>query len=195
MVAIRYRTQSEWRVVMVGQSRANYPASGNWPELLMRGRKVPWQNLCIDAAPWATLYPDAPADVFPQAGLPSVGSVLIMQGGETDVALGSSAATVYGLMSDYAVDAKAAGFTDVVAMTMPPFPSFTGGQDTVRESLNSLIVADADGSFDYVVDIAANVDLDSTGPNTWWDENGHPTDVGAALIKSLLAPTLDLILP
>lgn len=191
MIAVLVRPPgAPWRVIGAGQSLWNHPAGSTILHFAMAGRGVPSQSVATDAAPWATELANIATDLYPQLALAD-DSIVGMLGGQTDIELGSTAQQVYDRMVSYATLAKANGATFVVAMTMPPFPSFSAEQEEVRLALNELIRDDADGAFDDFVDLAADPRLTDTANLVYFEEDGHLNIEGARVAAELLDPVLD----
>lgn len=123
-------------------------------------------------------------------------SVLIMVVGVNDIAFGLSAATIYAAMKTYA-DAwrtKATTGDDVtpyvIGTTVTPSSTFTAPQETVRTTLNTSILTNADSRFDSVVNLAAGTLLGDAANTT----DGTHWSVGqASEAAGLIGPAFDLL--
>lgn len=124
---------------------------------LMNGRGIPWKREAVGG----TTSAQARANVQfvtrwgPRADQPIV---LIVTGTNT-YALGGTAASVYADISAIAQACKSAGFVEAYATTCVPSDTITGGEDTQRTNGNTLLLADADGFLDGVIDWAAESSL------------------------------------
>lgn len=189
-VAVR-EPNAPQRVVFDGQSYNNWPVPpNNYPSVLMRGRKIPWHNASVDGWSWAFLATNATTRLHPQLTVSDY-TVLILQGGQGDITnTPGSGSTAYTRISTYADNARAAGADYIIATTMPPasflFPP-GGQQETERLSHNTLLLADANGAFDTIVDIA-----DLAEPT--YNDTVHPNILGAQIIAQRLAGPLDVAL-
>lgn len=183
------------QALFYGQSRNNLPAAPlSWPARLMSGRKIPWHNASVDGNSWTALQPLAATlihDYIPHA----VHTTLFMQGGEADIKFtvpGDTGLKAYQDMRDVADDAKAAGVNVVVALTCPGSAFFPPANELERVDYNSRIMADADGAFDYKVDIQVG-DLIYSDTSPDYADFLHFSTQGAEDCKNLVAPTANLI--
>ena len=183
---------SPFFVIFDGQSLNHIPEGDALPEVLMAGRG-PYYECWIDGMPWSVLDDTLPVRVKPysQAGLTTIYN---MVGGTTDVNNGDSGATMYATMSAIAQTVKSYGIDLVVATTIVPSTSHTGGEITARQNANTLIMADADGHFDYKIDLAGVTGLDDPTNATYYIDGTHWGPAGAALAAATMDPTYDTIM-
>lgn len=118
----------------------------------------------------------------------------VAMGGTTDIAVSVSGATTYSRLVTIAQNFKAAGGTHFIASTTTPSTTFTSPQNTQLAALNAAIIANADGAFDSVVNLAANASLDDPADTTYYWDGTHPTAAGAAVISTLLGAAVDSLL-
>lgn len=166
-------------------------------------RNVPWPaqvdntlsspatvvNLGVGAQTVDAMNTDAATQVDALYSASYTKNVVVCAGGINDC-LTETAATIETRLSTYVADRQTAGF-DVVICTMPPASSVTGGDETVRTTVNSWITAGSSGA-DVVVDLAADSRLSDTGDTTYFASDAiHFTTTGygvwASLIKTGLA--------
>lgn len=192
-----------WYVVFDGQSLNLEPdAATCYPTVLMEEYVTPYAkpyaNVALGATSWTNNYTSAPHRCF-QYGKCSPVTILIMCGGTADLsAFGGeldTGAELYADMSAYADAARAAGFGYVINTTVQ---DFNGGAtpETNRLDANTLIIADADDKFDYVVDFAGDPRLDDSNDTTYYHtDKVHPNAAGAAVMAELMkADGLDPLL-
>lgn len=184
------------RVVALGQSLNIVPGNlipgTEYPARLMSGRKIPYVNLAISGAGYATLLADDAhmADVLAQARHATT-CVGIMCGGSADVS--STGQAMYDMQVDYATQLLAAGYSHVINTTLVGSSTFNGTQQTNRAALNALLLGDPPAPFHSVVD------LDGSDLGDWTDgalylDGTHWLPAGALRCATLVAPTLDTIL-
>lgn len=206
---VALRLPAPWRVVWDGQSYNNIPAPPDGvPSQTMRSwPSVPWANVSINGTGFAVLASTVVARRDPWGRAP--GTILIMNGGQSDVLTGVlstggpgglTGATAYAVQVAYAASARAAGFAYVVGATVPAMgPDIagtgqpTGSQQTAIEDLNDLIRADPSGAFDAVADLAA-VLTDATDEDLYLADRLHPTPAGAAAMAAVWVATLTPLL-
>lgn len=167
-------------MVWDGQSRVRQPqympGVGMVPHLLMTGRGIPYSVCAIANTGWATLATDAATRLWPLADLNDA-TGLWLTGGETDLLDGATAATVITRITDYANNARAAGFAPIAATTVPGAGAahFTAGEDAERVAYNALLLAMHGGAvLEYVVDIEEG----GTGPMVYEDGSPYYDAVG-----------------
>jgi hypothetical protein len=173
-----------WCIVFDGQSLNLTPlgdSANTYPYLVMTGRTsafVKPELTCISATSWTKLTLTAAFRSFPHAD-DGASTLLSMLGGTSDVKEGDSAATIYAEMKDYAVAARAAGFDKILACTITPSTSFTAGENVERKAVNNLLIGNADGAWEAVVDLASDSSLSDPGAppsGTTWYGTGNLSD-------------------
>lgn len=118
--------------------------------------------------------------------------IVCEQGGINDVFGGASAATVYSNLLTYWAARQAKGYK-VVACTVLPASTVTGGAETARTDLNTSIRGDAT-KYDALADIANDARLQNTANTTYFQADGvHPTAAGAAVIAEIVAAAVNSI--
>jgi hypothetical protein len=137
-----------------------------------------WDDLARDVA--ARTHPFAKRARYP---------LLALNGGQSNIWRGDTGATVYNAMVAYAAAARAAGFTRVVAFTMPPNTSNNAAKNTERLDANSRILADASSAFDAKVDLTTDPGLNDTGSASYFD-GVHWTEDGGQRCANLAAPVI-----
>lgn len=181
-------------VVFDGQSLNNIPSGGDMPAAVMNGRGVAWANVSISGQAWSTLAGSASKRCHPLATSHGT-SVLILNGGQSDILNtgdDDTAATALADMESYADNARTAGFDTIIACTLPPSTSFDADDETQRLALNAAIRTS--DSWDEVVDLAANEDLDDASDLTYYSDGLHWTAVAAAAAASSVGAVLDTVL-
>ncbi len=184
-------------LVFDGQS-LNLIPFGQWgtngfPQRVAAGLGLPWENPSIGGKDWDTLQQDAATRTYIY-GKFAAKTILVMNGGTSDVQLGDSGAQVYTDMSTFADGARTAGFSKVCALTITKFTGIPGGQDTQRIAANSAIMADASSKFDAKVDVANDVNLADPSNTTYYVDGLHWTSTGAAVAASLVIPAVRALL-
>lgn len=200
MAQVRNRPPgSSWRVVFIGQSWLNSPSPytggpESIPAVSMSGRGIPWENLAINGVGWAAWLAALMQDVYDQVVPTTANNVLVMyDSGQSSAWSGATAATIYAEQVDIAEAAKnIGGYTHVIGSTLTGNAANTSPQNTKRLDLNTLMLANADGAFDAVVDVNVGPVADWTDPTYYFED--HPNAAGCAALAALLIPTLDAIL-
>lgn len=124
------------------------------------------------------------------SGLPSVGGFghksgyLFLLAGINDLAGGIAAATILANLSTMWAAARAAGMT-VVAFTVPPAVSVSGGNETNRQTVNAGILS-ASAEWDYIADAAAWLP-DYTDTDYFRVDQVHFNNAGTLLIAGNVA--------
>lgn len=179
-------------VVVDGQSLNNIPDSASsYPSQMMVGRGIPWANVAINGAAFAALTTTATTRRDPVLAS-SRRSVIVLLGGEGDLVVGISGATLYATMQAYAASARTAGARKVIACTIPPSTAFTGPQEAQRVIANNLILPSS--SWDASVDLAANPQLSNAADATYYVDGTHWTAAGATVATGLVGPVLTTVL-
>ncbi len=170
-----------WCVVFEGQSLNVIPISGSaYPYQLMSGRSSSFvlpELTAIIGTPLSTLATTAAIRTYPHADS-APNTMLVIEGGQTDMAF-NTAASMYALFKNCAVNAKAAGFSKVVVHTLCPATIFSAGDNTRRKAGNDLLIGNADGAFDAVIDLACDSTLSNPGgahSGTTYYGSGNLTD-------------------
>lgn len=197
--------------VFDGQSLNQFPFQpNNYPTQMMAalgtidGLEPPWSIVAEGAASWSELAagvyrPTAGVSVAPAVDRlfihanQGLTTFLLMCGGTQDVLEGDTAATIYGDMESYADNAKAAGFTYVIAQTIATSTAFSGGEETVRDAANVLILADAGGAFDATVNIDV-APLDDPADTDYYSDGIHPTALGATVLADVTLAAVESLL-
>lgn len=185
------------RVVFDGQSLnivPSSPAGVNYPARAMEGRPYPGNNVAISGTSWTVLATTVTTrrDVYATA---ADNTTLVLQGGQADVLADDTGATVMADIVSYAQSARTAGFDTVIATTMPPMtPWLSEDQETALAAFNTLLLADAGGDFDYVVDLNATALGDNSDLTYYQADLIHWTAAGAQLAADTISSTLDTVL-
>jgi hypothetical protein len=122
--------------------------------------------------------------------------IVCMCGGTTDYTPGvnRSGPNCYAdqvTVANLARAAAPAGVVKVIGSTTHPASSITGTNETDRTTGNALVVANASGAFDAVVDYAADPRLDDPFDTTYYQsDNTHETAAGAAVMVNLIDPLI-----
>lgn len=189
-------------VVFDGDSLNTDPFGGtSYPDRVMSTRSGVYYTAARGAWTWSQLYLGNPTGqlpfakrVIPYCNLAEF-VVYIQVGGINGYALGQSGASVYGSEKSAALDVVAANAgAYIIGTTTLPSTAVTGGNETKRTDGNTLVVANADGAFDAVVNLAANTDLDDPADTNWYVDGTHPTAAGLAVMASLVGTALDAAL-
>jgi hypothetical protein len=200
MAPARLRAPAPVRVVFDGQSFLNWPAApDNVPSVLMHGNGVPWHNVAVDGQGWGVLATTQAARLFPQARPSPLLDVLVMVGGWSDIVYdGETGEATHAFAVAYADAARAAGFDQVICATIPASgPNILGlgiptSTDYERiDAYNALVMADADGDFDAVVDLAVAPLDDATNATYFLGDKLHFRAAGAAAAAELIRPVLE----
>jgi hypothetical protein len=135
--------------LMIGQSRA---ARYIDPALISIGGHS-WTQLSTNQAQRCNIYANS-----------GLTTILVMNGGTSDITLeGDIGTTIYANERDYALAAKAAGFDKVLICTTTKSNGMTTNQNTRRQNGNDLVIGNADGAFDAIVDLACDSTLSNPG--------------------------------
>lgn len=190
----------EWRVVFDGQSHNLVPGIGNiwvdgpgFPYYVMEDRGIPYTIVAIGGYSWTALAPSVSTRLYPTVS-GAEKTVLVMNGGSHDVIDGDSGATVYADMVSYASGARAAGFSHILACTIPPMAALGEPRETNRQTANSLIISDPSGAFDEVADIASAPGVENPYSVAYWIDGIHWLRLGAINAAAVASAKLDLIL-
>lgn len=182
-----------WRVVFDGQSLNTTPTGNAYPRWAMSGRRIPWQVTAVDGTAWDTLATTVATRTYPQLGHETK-TLLCLNGGQQNITNGDSGSTLYSKISSYADNARTAGFTKVITMTLTPCTLWSSGQNSAKDAYNTLVVADAGAHFDAVVDLRSITQLTDASNLTYFDGVIHPTTLGSQILGAALNSTLDSLL-
>jgi len=184
---------TQYLVVLDGQSFNVIPtAPNNFASQIMRYfPHVSFKNPSKSATSWDELYSRAPQEVWPEAARAAT-SILVMNGGTSDVGDGDSGSLIYSDQRAYAQAARAAGFDKIMTVTIIPYGGIAGSFETNRLAGNTQLKANADGAFDAVVDFAGDARLqDPTNLTYFQADQTHPCWPGGVGVEVELAlPTL-----
>lgn len=186
-------------IVCDGQSLANYPARpGRYIDYAVAALDdTTFRRFVVadDSEAWGTLDDDLPTRVNHILVRASF-SIMILQGGQTDLALGgATAANLLTTVNAYADAARTAGADKIIYTTLPPadVPGFySSDQNTRRTDHNGLAIAQGTtgGHFDAVVDVASLL----TYP-THFADVVHLNAAGAVIFGNAVAPTIAGFMP
>lgn len=107
----------------------------------------------------------------------------------------TTAADIYAIYTQWVSDRQAAGWDNIVVMTLPPFVggSLTAAEnaavDSTRAQLNSLIMANAAQATD-VIDLASIPQLADPSDTTYRPDGVHYTALGYSLIADAIVSFL-----
>ena len=191
-------------VVFDGQSLNNQPSAGaaSMPAKVMAGRGLPWCNVALGNRSWTVLASGgtgtSPATVrLHPLARSYVRSILVMNGGATDIAGGAendSGAQALADFEAYATAARTAGFDSIIGVTMTTAVVFaTGDDDEQRLIYNDGIRASA--TVDAVADVAAAPELADYTDTTYFDvDQTHWSAAGATVAAAIVGAALDVVL-
>ena len=209
------RRSADLRIVFDGQSHNRWPPAelppgtpwadgiGPYPNRLMLRYLpgVPFHNAAEGGHGWGDLAVDAATRLWPQArNRDGCLDVLIMSGGQGDIYNDNcTGQQTYDRAVAYAAAAYDAGFSGVLATTMPAFGP-GGSIDPTPDMLqarvdhNTLLMADAEGAFDGVIDWHSHPILADATDTDWWEtDRAHMKPATADLAASLVAAALGLV--
>ena len=114
-------------------------------------------------------------------------------GGFDEIESGSTPAATYAAQVTRAAALRATSLCDyVIGFTLPPNGVMDPGDEANRVTYNGLLLADASGAFDAVIDIeGAGGLLANPASAAYQVDQLHLSAVGAALIRDLLVPVLE----
>lgn len=183
--------RSEVAVIFDGQSLNLYPDVG-YPERLMQGRGISYSVVAVDGRSWRALALDADDRVLSHADDANT-TILVMNGGTSNIDSGQSAVDYYSDEVAYASAARAAGFDLVIVTTLPTSSTFEPAEERARQDANRLKLEDPEEAFDAVADLAAHPLLAKEQDGGYID-GIHWTDAGAQAAAEVVAPVLDRLL-
>jgi lysophospholipase L1-like esterase len=106
-----------------------------------------------------------------------------------DILAGTAEATVKSNFTTLIANRKAAGYTKVIALTVPPRSDLIAGNETKRQSLNTWLLAGSSGA-DAIADVAAIPELQNTGNATYFADGVHYTNAGYAKVAEVVTATI-----
>lgn len=113
--------------------------------------------------------------------------IAVIWSGSNNIVNGFSEQAIKDLITTLASNARASGYETVVPTFLPRIDC-TGGQETIRQNLNTWIVANTDGKADATVDLRGFTQLNNPSDTTKFYDGIHPTDLGNQLIASQIQP-------
>lgn len=117
---------------------------------------------------------------------------LHLAAGSNDIAAGTAATAIYANHTSYIAAAKTAGHRVAVGAVIPR-GGLTGPQETQRQALNALILANSAGA-DAVIDYASIPTLQNTADTAKFTDTIHPTASGHADMAALASPVINSLL-
>ena len=190
MTSLAYKAAATL-VIFDGQSLNNNPygaASTAWPYKLMDGTGVPYGEVWVGGEPFSVLAATETDRLSKYANAATL-VCLSMMGDTTSIALGAAATTVYSTRQTYAADARTLGCNKVIGFTLQPSSDFSAAEETQRQSLNALIIANSGGSFDAVVDLTTDSRLESNpADTTYYIDGTHMTPAAHTIVADLARP-------
>jgi hypothetical protein len=173
-------------VVCDGQSLNNYPTTvGSFPDLLATslGSDAVVLNQAHDGLSWTTLSTDASLRVDHYPAL-YVRSILLMTGGQSDLAEFDTGRKVYLDFVEYAAARRAAGYDAVIVATIPTSAHYTAPMESARLECNDQLRASTE--FDGLADFDRAMP-DTTDPDVFEDFL-HLSAGGAIIAHDLFLP-------
>jgi hypothetical protein len=181
-------------IVVLGQSLNHTPYDDSygyqlWETMYNKGHQVGFDNYA-----WSGSTHASRLGIIQELGEGATGyekSILILTGGFSDAVSGDTAQDIYDWKSALATTARGYGFDTVIALTMPEAKWITGAAADEYYGHNPLLLADADGAFDAVVDI------DPLLVNNWPSETDlfpdgvHFADPAAQIVAKAIAAIID----
>lgn len=186
-------SSSGTRVVFDGQSLNIVPTTSSYPAQTMANAPgVPWKNVAIGGAAIVQLTRTV-ADRVDRWPALSAYTIYVLCEGTTEIGLAETGADFYTAIGAYADHARSVGYDYVIATTISPSTIFSGGVETERQNANTLLLADASGKFDDVVDVTTGVMAD---PNdtTYYVDGTHFTAAGAGVVAGIVYAALSPVL-
>lgn len=146
-------------------------------------------NLGVDGQTTEQMLADAATQVDPLFNAANARNIIVVWPCLQSITGGETAAQVYTTVTTYIQGRQAAGF-EVIVMTMMKWGSASGGNETIRQALNVLIIANTAGA-DLVVDIAADSRLSNTADvEFFYSDATHLNALGYTVVAGLLAAEL-----
>ncbi len=166
----------------------------DYPHQLMASfPKTAYRQVAASGVSWNNLQSTRWRRVIPYANS-GLTNILVMTGGTTDYAEGTSGLGVYDLMGDYAGVCRTAGYDIVICCTTTPAISIAGANETNRLDGNSRVLADVSNYFDYEVAMSEHANLDDYSDPIYYGDSTHFTTAGATVAAGLVQAKLDLII-
>ena len=208
--AVRVPDPAVVRVVFDGQSLCLWPpvvlttdGRGPFPNRLTHGLGVPWETVALGDHAWGYegsgdplhLWTTIETRLFPQVRS-GYDDTLMMLGGSADIYRDHrTGAEVFARAVAYSQAARDAGFGTVYAATIPPFAGAlapTADDLQARLDHNALMMANADGHFEAVMDVSV-APLDDPTDTTYYEaDQVHWTTAGAKAAAEIIATVLGL---
>ena len=105
--------------------------------------------------------------------------------GTNDIALGTATATIQSRIQEYCDDRQTAGW-EVIVCNIIPRQSFTTGQETSRQAINSWLDSNYDSFADHLADMDGAVDWTDSSYATYLPDGTHPNELGVSIIESTI---------
>jgi lysophospholipase L1-like esterase len=166
-----------------------------YPTVLENSIDAAWDvaNTAVTGRNIQQMIDAAPASVDVLYGGSGQTNIVVILGGSNDVATGTSSSTILSRLATYVSDRRAVGWSSgtsrVAFGTIPPNGGLSGAQETVRQTVNTALRANAGGIYgDILVDFAADPRLDDALDTTYYFEGDrlHWTAAGAAVAAELV---------
>jgi lysophospholipase L1-like esterase len=166
-----------------------------YPTVLANSIDAAWDvaNTAVTGRNIQQMIDAAPASVDVLYGGSGQTNIVVILGGSNDVATGTSSSTILSRLATYVSDRRAVGWSSgtsrIAFGTIPPNGGLSGAQETVRQTVNTALRANAGGIYgDILVDFAADSRLDDALDTTYYFEGDrlHWTAAGAAVAAELV---------
>lgn len=178
-------------VVFDGQSLNTNPYGlppSAWPYKTLNSTTTPYAEVWVSGLGWSSLAQTRATRVDPKGNSGTL-TGLSMMGDTTSIALGIPGATAYATQRTYAAAARAAGYDKVVNFTLPPSTTFTAPQETQRQALNALIIGNAEGTWDAIVNLTTDSRIESDPADPLYYIDGtHLQPATHTIIAALAVP-------
>lgn len=106
-----------------------------------------------------------------------------------DILANTAEATVKSNFVSLVANRRTAGFTKVIALTVPPRSDLTAGKETMRQSVNAWLLAGNSGA-DAVADVGSIAELQNTANGTYFVDGVHYTNAGYAKVAEVVTATI-----
>jgi lysophospholipase L1-like esterase len=200
-------------VLFVGDSITAGYGPSTWPgeyptqTMALLSGSYNWQNFGIGGwtlAAWLAMESELYPVVNQYSNPPKI---LVFWAGRNDIAINAdTAAGLYAKMVSFCNAQKAANPSlKIIFLDNLPGGDITGALETIRTTLNGLYTADFTQSHghnvyssatvtyaDYLIDVAAEVNLQTPSNGTYYADTVHPTTAGAAIIAADVKVALNL---
>jgi hypothetical protein len=113
-------------------------------------------------------------------------NVIIFLGTNDLVLDGITGAQAYDKLCDLAEIMRTAGATTVAAITMLPRTTGAPNFSTYRDDFNTLLIANAGGVFDVVINTTANPNLQNQNDTAYFADTTHLNDAGQQQLTNLV---------